>query len=108
MVRLDDHIPIHVKVDVIKIDVEGSDLQMMRGARRVLSERPIIDLELHCFLFENRNDVIAEIFSILGPLNYAYSVLARPDGVVLATEENINLTELAQYHNPHVFCLPMW
>jgi FkbM family methyltransferase len=108
MVRLDDQIPIHVKVDVVKIDVEGSDLQMMRGARRVLSQKPIIDLELHCFLFENRNDTIAEIFSILEPLSYAYSVLARPDGVVLATEGNINLAELAQHHNPHVFCLPMW
>jgi len=92
----------------VKIDVEGSDLQMMRGARRVLSQRPIIDLELHCSLFENRNDVIAEIFSILEPLNYAYSVLPRPDGAVLATHGNINLTELAQYQNPHVFCLPMW
>jgi FkbM family methyltransferase len=108
MVRLDDQIPADVKVDLIKIDVEGSDLQMLRGARRVLSQRPIIDLELHCCLFENRNDVIAEIFSVLEPLSYAYSVLARGDDVVRATRWSINLTELAQYDNPHVFCLPVW
>jgi FkbM family methyltransferase len=108
MVRLDDEIPAHVKIDLIKIDVEGSDLQMVRGARRVLSERPIIDLELHCCLFEHRNDVIAEIFSLLEPLGYAYSVLARGDDVVRSTGWNINLMELAQYDNPHVFCLPVW
>ena len=108
MVRLDDQIPAHVKVDAIKIDVEGSDLQMVRGARRVLSQRPIIDLELHCCLFENRNGVIAEIFSILRPLSYVYSVLARGDDIVREIGWNIDLTELAQYDNPHVFCLPVW
>jgi len=30
----------------VKIDVEGSDLQMMRGSRRVLPQWPIIDLLL--------------------------------------------------------------
>jgi FkbM family methyltransferase len=107
MVRLDDEIPAHVKIDLIKIDVEGSDLQMVRGARRVLSQRPIIDLELHCCLFQNRNAVIAEIFSVSELLSYEYSVLARGDDVVRATGRKINLTELAQYDNPHVFCLPV-
>jgi hypothetical protein len=86
--------------------VEGSDLEMIRGARRVLSQRPIIDLELHCCLFENRNEVVAEIFSILEPLAYTYSVLARGDDVVRDAGWKIDPMELAQYENPHVFCLP--
>ncbi len=35
-VRLDDEISKDTRVDFIKIDVEGSDLKMMRGAQRVL------------------------------------------------------------------------
>jgi FkbM family methyltransferase len=107
MVRLDDEIPVDVEVDLIKVDVEGSDLEMIRGARRVLTQRPIIDLELHCCLFENRNEVVAEIFSILEPLAYTYSVLARGDDVVRDGGWKIDLMELAQYENPHVFCLPV-
>jgi FkbM family methyltransferase len=107
MVRLDDEIPVDVKVDLIKIDVEGSDLEMIRGARRVFTQRPIIDLELHCCLFENRNEVVAEIFSILEPLAYRYSVLARGDDVVRDAGWKIDAMELAQYENPHVFCLPV-
>ena len=107
MVRLDDEIPAHTKVDLIKIDVEGSDLQMVRGARRILSQRPIIDLELHCCLFENRTAVLAEIFSILEPLSYEYSVLASGGDVVRAKGPNIDLTELAGYDNPNVFCVPV-
>jgi FkbM family methyltransferase len=108
-VRLDDEIPKDIRVDFIKIDVEGSDLQMMRGAQRILSQRPIIDLEIHNFLFRDRKATLSEMFGMLAPLQYAYSVLPRAhEGAVQAVGWDIDLSELASYDNPHVFCLPVW
>lgn len=44
--RLDDLIPRDVRVHVLKVDVEGGELQVFRGAARILSEqRPLILFE---------------------------------------------------------------
>lgn len=44
--RLDDIVPIGHKIDFIKIDVEGGELPVMRGAERVIREsRPFIVFE---------------------------------------------------------------
>jgi len=108
-VRLDEEVARDIRVDFIKIDVEGSDLQMMRGAQRVLSQRPIIDLEIHNFLYQDPRATLAEMFGMLAPLQYVYSVLPSPDdGAVQPAGWNIDLSELASYYNPHVFCLPVW
>jgi FkbM family methyltransferase len=42
--KLDDVIE---KADVIKIDVEGYDLEVVRGMRRLLSQKPIVIIEHH-------------------------------------------------------------
>jgi len=108
-VRLDDEVPRDVRLDFIKIDVEGSDVQAMRGGRRVLSQRPIIDLELHNHLYRDRIATLSEIFGMLAPLEYVYSVLPDPcKDTVHAAGWHLDLAELAAYDNPHVFCLPVW
>jgi FkbM family methyltransferase len=106
-----DHWAAHasVTVDFLKIDVEGSELQMLRGARSVLAERPIIDLELHNFLFADRRAVLEEMFAILQPLEYVYALLRVPhEGYVEALGWRVDLAELARWDNPHIFCLPVW
>lgn len=45
--RLDDVLPTNFKVDFLKIDVEGSELQLLRGASRVLTtDRPTVVVEV--------------------------------------------------------------
>jgi FkbM family methyltransferase len=47
-VRLDDHFAPGARLDVMKMDIEGGEVQALRGARRLLREaRPIIVLEYH-------------------------------------------------------------
>jgi FkbM family methyltransferase len=106
VVRLDDDLPPSVKVDFIKIDVEGSDVAVVKGAQRVLSQRPIIDLELHNFLFSDRTASLEAVFAVLGPLRYDYAVLPEIRGTLTEKSSNIDLAWLAQFDNPHVFCTP--
>ncbi|MGD9617431.1 MAG: FkbM family methyltransferase [Alphaproteobacteria bacterium] len=95
-----------IAFDFMKIDVEGSDLQMLRGARKALARRPILDLELHNALFADRLVTLSEIFSILIPLRYVYSLLPEVRGSIGPPVKEIDLAALAQIENPHLFCLP--
>jgi FkbM family methyltransferase len=51
-------------VDFIKIDVEGFELQVLRGAQRVLQQRPTVVVEVHPGLLDSTHR-IAEILELL-------------------------------------------
>ncbi|MBG0811958.1 FkbM family methyltransferase [Methylosinus sp. H3A] len=106
IVRLDDDIPTDERVDFIKIDVEGSDLRAVRGASRVLSKRPTIDLELHPFLFADRGAVTEEIFSVLSYRNWRYIVLPEIFADTIEIDGQIDYKWLSAFDNPHIFCIP--
>jgi FkbM family methyltransferase len=97
----------HTSNTLVSAEYGNNEVQMVRLDDEILSQRPIIDLELHCCLFEDRSAVLAEIFSILEPLSYEYSVLATGGDVIRAKGPNVDLTELAGYDNPNVFCVPV-
>jgi FkbM family methyltransferase len=46
VVRLDDEIPIDEPIDLIKVDVEGTELDVLRGAARIIDQwEPLIYME---------------------------------------------------------------
>ncbi len=107
LVRLDDDLG-RLKVDFLKLDVEGSDLQALQGAQRLLRSRPTIDLELHNLLFEDRTKTLTEIFEIVAPRSYRYEILPEifsPDWIHVDSGLP-DLEWLAKYENPHVGCVP--
>jgi FkbM family methyltransferase len=103
--RLDDDLPHDTRTNFMKIDVEGSELAMLAGAARILEQAPILNLELHNFLFTNRIATLENIFSkLLG--RYRYSVLPESHGTPLPFVSSIDLAWLSTFENPHVFCVP--
>jgi FkbM family methyltransferase len=107
VVPLDDDLPPDTIVNFLKIDVEGSELRALRGAKKVLSQRPVVDLEIHNFLFANRRRTLAAIEAILSPVHWTYDVL----GEVLSQDFRhfdgpLDLDWLASFDNPHLFCTP--
>ncbi len=106
IVRLDDALPADVRVDFIKIDVEGHDLQALRGMPRLLAQRPIIDLELHNFLFAKRRATLVAILEILQPLGYGWSLLGEIDSQIESVGRLLDLERILPFDNPHLMGLP--
>jgi FkbM family methyltransferase len=94
--------------DFLKIDVEGSEVEMLRGAGRALRRRPIIDLEIHNHLFPDRRSALEEIFGALSSFDYCYSWLPLAfEGEIRPMGWRVDISEIAQFDNPHLFCLPV-
>ena len=103
VVALDDELR-NERVDFIKLDVEGSDLEAMIGARHVLKrDRPVLDLELHNSIFADRRSTLRQISEILAPLQYRYEVLPEIAGEIVPLDR-FDIDYLSRFDNVHVFC----
>jgi FkbM family methyltransferase len=67
--RLDD--VVEERIDLLKVDVEGYEAQVLRGARRHLASRPALFLEVHPWLLPQGESVDA----LLGELRGHYGEL---------------------------------
>lgn len=106
IVRLDDDLSVNLHVNFIKIDVEGYELEALRGMCRILRQRPFLDLEIHNFLFRDRSASLRAIRETLAPLGYNFQILPEPSDQPSALIEEFDAAYLAQFDNPHLFCLP--
>jgi len=65
--------------DLLKIDVEGDEWEVLRGARELLRRKPAISLELHLDLLEHRGHTAIELVADLEAHGYAFrSSVGRP------------------------------
>jgi FkbM family methyltransferase len=91
-----------VSPTMLKIDVEGYEGEVLRGARNCLARRPKIALELHCFKFANPEVEVRQIMELLPTAGYRYQV---------AWEAGDPLTSLvaglARRYNPHFYGVPV-
>jgi hypothetical protein len=65
-------------VDVIKIDVEGFEGHVLRGAQRLLAMRPKIALELHLDEVSKFDDSIEAVLGLLPRDAYSGNIMMRP------------------------------
>ena len=69
--RLDDLIPLNIRIGFIKIDVEGGELDVLRGASKVLeASRPIVAFECGAASFLGYHEAPERIFDIFSALQY--------------------------------------
>ncbi|MDJ0703814.1 MAG: FkbM family methyltransferase [Leptolyngbyaceae cyanobacterium MO_188.B28] len=62
-----------IKPDVIKIDVEGYEMDVLRGAKRLLSDySPLIFLEIHPDELRDNGQTVEQVLSFLTNLNYIF------------------------------------
>lgn len=71
VVRLDDYIDL--KPTLLKIDVEGFEAELLRGAQAVLALRPRISLEVHTPSLPRYGTSVEEVLSLVGERHYHWT-----------------------------------
>lgn len=56
---------IELQPTLLKIDVEGFEVQVLRGARKILETRPKIAIEIHADFLHKYGSTVEELFSLL-------------------------------------------
>jgi FkbM family methyltransferase len=76
VVSLDDYFPTGDRVSLLKIDVEGAELHVLRGAERILKHsRPLLVVE--CEVRHHRKDCVSDVFHYLTSLGYRGEFICR-------------------------------
>jgi len=66
-VKLDEVLDESVKPTFMKIDVEGDEYRLLKGAERIIKEHhPIIFVEVHCSIQNNLDDLILDYLTGFG------------------------------------------
>lgn len=75
--RLDDYA--HLNPTFLKIDVEGFEMHVLQGAKKILARRPKLALELHTELLPRYGASLEAILSLIGVENYRVWVQWKDD-----------------------------
>ena len=71
IVTLDEELAYLPKIDFIKIDVEGYEMHVLNGARKLIKQfRPVLLIEVHPMYLEHYNEPVSDIITFLEEHNY--------------------------------------
>ncbi len=71
---MDDFCKTHnVFPDIIKMDIEGSELDALKNMYNILSTRPALDISVHSAYLEERGQSKEEVLSLLK--GYGYEIV---------------------------------
>ncbi len=93
-------------VHFLKIDVEGHELRALRGARRILGQKPHMVLELHNFQFAARLATVRAILTHFPHKEWRCEFSAEVPDTPVEIQGPIDAGWLAQFDNPHLFFTP--
>jgi len=92
----------------IKIDVEGYELDVLKGAQSILQQRPSLAIEFHTSTYKDPVGAFHEFNQLLKVTQYNMYVQTKIDGQI--SEYNINRDTpsfLSKYDNVHFFGIPI-
>lgn len=105
VVTLDESFP-GKKPTFIKIDVEGYEIEVLKGATEILKTKPKLEIEIHCASFKDRFSSVKELLELLPLSEYQIFLQLIPNGEIiphLPTELTSDL--ISKYDNVHLFAI---
>jgi FkbM family methyltransferase len=103
-ISLDSYFHQKEKPNFIKIDVEGHELQVMKGALKILNTLPNFAIEFHCSTFEMPEQAIQEFKEIIDFTKYDIFVQLDIDGPIFDYNPTFHTSNfLSKYNNLHFF-----
>jgi FkbM family methyltransferase len=99
LVRLDDEI--EGAVDLLKIDVEGYELHVLRGAKRLLETKPHLQIEVHPGPIVDFGGTVEGLFDLIDVSAYDFWIQAEST----ITEPQPFSPGDPLIHNSHLFCV---
>jgi len=107
MTTLDDFFS-NEKPTFIKIDVEGYEIEVLKGAQNILQSKPKLDIEIHCSSFDNSIAKVSELLALVDLSAYKIYIQLTPNAeIVLYEEKSVNANLIAEYDNVHLFAIPL-
>ena len=70
--QLDNLVPAEARIDIVKIDVEGAEINVLRGAQKIFTERPPSTVIIEVFDVRNGADKSQGIREILEGYGYIF------------------------------------
>jgi len=99
LVMLDDYASLHPTC--LKIDVEGFELEVLRGARKILKTHPKLAIEVHTDMIERYGAKVKDIFDVIDDGGYEFWVQWDIDKDPVPYQRGSPIT-----HRVHLFALP--
>ncbi len=96
------------RLNFLKIDVEGHELEVMKGARRIMRDLvPTLNIEVHCLQFHRPEESIEAIFKELPGAKYRVEVLLDYCGKPLPYEPSVHTPQfLAKFDKFSLLAAP--
>lgn len=106
VVKLDD-IFINEKPTFLKIDVEGYEIEVLKGASEILKTKPKLEIEIHCATFSDRLKSVTELLNLVLLDDYSVFLQLTHEGKIVPHELSEDTPKLiSQYDNVHLFAIP--
>jgi FkbM family methyltransferase len=95
------------RVDLVKLDIEGYEIDALRGARQVLERRPALAIEIHVACYADRERQVRELFGMLDVPAYDAWIQLEVDGALARFDPGVHTAQrIAQHPNVHWLAVP--
>jgi FkbM family methyltransferase len=106
VVSLDEAFP-EEKPTFLKIDVEGYEIDVLKGATEILKTRPKLEIEIHCASFSDRLSSVTELLSLLPLADYeTFLQLAINEEILPFSLSSATPELIIKYDNVQLIAIP--